>query len=625
MDIIENNIQISRRNSNGIILIIDDNISNIKFIVNHLNHHHFETIIARNGKTGLERARFSQPDLILLDVLMPEMDGFETCRHLKTDNATKDIPVLFMTVLNETSDKLKGFQAGAVDYVSKPIQEEEILARILTHVKLRKLQKSMEIKNEKLQGQAVLMDQIKDSIISTDLNGNITYVNQSAAKFLLRERDELIGKSVHILGENSERGATQNEIIEQTLRTGNWQGRVANIDKNNNEHIFETRTWITTDKNGNQTGIVGVSTDITDQARMQEDLKKAKEVAEAANRAKTTFLANMSHELKTPLNAIIGFSRSMAKDHQLSLQYRKDLESIHHSGKHLFVLINDLLEISKVESNTVKLSEKICNIHSLIHEIKGMFRLKAKEKELQLNVHVSPDLPEFILVDENKFRQILINLLSNAITFTETGAVRCRIFLDNNTDKKTNADNQCMIYVEIEDTGIGIASDQLDNLFKPFVQLSSGENFKQGTGLGLSISRKYVQLMGGEIGVKSKPGQGSLFWFKICVKRADPEKTDTIQANNDTKQEEQNIPHKSGQPDSDINLCVNESNQRQSHEAIARLPLDLINELKQAASSYDPNHIYEIIEQIRKIDAAIADVLEHYVYNFEYNKILEIV
>ena len=154
MDILENNTQISGRNSNGIILIIDDNISNIKFIVNHLNHHNFETIIARNGKTGLERARFSQPDLILLDVLMPEMDGFETCRHLKSDSATKDIPVLFMTVLNETSDKLKGFQAGAVDYVSKPIQEEEILARISTHVKLRKLQKSLEIKNEKLQGQA---------------------------------------------------------------------------------------------------------------------------------------------------------------------------------------------------------------------------------------------------------------------------------------------------------------------------------------------------------------------------------------------------------------------------------------------------------------------------------------
>jgi len=604
-----------KNNPNGVILIIDDNIANIKSIENYLRHHNFETIIAKNGKTGLERARFAQPDLILLDVLMPQMDGFDVCYQLKSDKKVRDIPVLFMTILNEMSDKLKGFQAGAVDYVSKPIQEEELLARITTHIKLRQLQKRLEIKNEKLQSQAILMDQIQDSILSTDLNGTITYVNQSCAQFLSRDREELIGKSIHFLGENPDHGATQDEIIQQTLAHGSWQGRVSNYDKNNNEHIFETRTWITTDKTEKKTGIVGVSTDITHQARMEEDLKNAKEAAETANRAKTTFLANMSHELKTPLNAIIGFSKSMAKDHQLSWQYRKDLESIQHSGKHLLVLINDLLEISRVESDTIKMSNKICHIHSLIDELKGMFRLKAKEKDLILRFEISKNLPELILLDEKKFRQILINLLNNAIKFTDKGEVCCRISLSDKNCKKTFTDKPCMIYVEIEDTGIGIAADEMAHLFTPFVQLRAGELSQQGTGLGLSISRKYIQLMGGEIGVDSKPGQGACFWFTICVNIADPSMMDNNQ--------EKTI--------SDLDLEYSEKMNPSSeihssltHDDVARLPSNLMNDLKHAASDFDPKSIYKVIEQIREIDRAVADKLEWYVYHFEYNKILEV-
>jgi PAS domain S-box-containing protein len=604
-----------KNRTNGIILIIDDNIANIKSIENYLNHHHFETIIARNGKSGLERARFAQPDLILLDVLMPEMDGFEVCYQLKSDNKVKDIPVLFMTILNEMPDRLKGFQAGAVDYVSKPIQEEELLARITTHINLRQLQKHLEIKNEKLQRQTILMDQIKDSILSTDLNGTITYVNQSCARFLSREREELIGKSIQFLGENPERGATQHEIIVQTLSHGSWQGRVFNYDKYNNEHIFETRTWLMTDKAGNKTGIVGVSTDITDQARMEEDLKKAKEAAESANRAKTTFLANMSHELKTPLNAIIGFSKAMAKDQHLSWQYRKDLESIQQSGKHLLVLINDLLNISSVESDTVKMSHKICHINSLIDELKGMFRLKAKEKELILRFDIANNLPPSILIDENKFRQILINLLNNAIKFTNKGEICCRVSLSDKLCKKTFTDNPCMIYVEIEDTGIGIANDEMAHLFTPFVQLRAGKKSQQGTGLGLSISRKYVQLMGGEIGVDSKPGQGTRFWFTICGNIVDPL---TINFNHEGQISDLDLGH------SEKTITSSDIDTRITHEDFARLPSSLKNDLKQAASNFDPKSIYKVIEQIREIDIAVADTLEGYMYHFEYNKILEI-
>jgi len=622
----ETDANLSTKDKKGIILIVDDNVSNIKVIVKHLKDHNFETIIARNGKTGIERARFSQPDLILLDVLMPEMDGFETCRRLKKDKSTRDIPVLFMTVLNEISDKLKAFKAGAVDYVTKPIQEEEILARVNTHLKLRNFQKSLELKNETLQYQSMLLDQIKDSIISTDLKGQITYANESALRLLLRDKEELIGKTVHILGENSHRGAMQNEIIDNTIKQGHWQGRVVNYDKNGSEHIIETRTWLIQDHNGKKTGIVGISTDITEQARMQEDLKIAKDAAEAASKAKTTFLANMSHELKSPLNAIIGFSQLMADDQQLSLEYRNNLKAIFNSGKHLLVLINDLLEISTIESDRVTIETKICNINKLIYEVKSMFRLKAEEKDLQLFLNLSRDLPEFILVDENKLRQVLINLFSNAIKFTDQGEIRCRLSLTSDHENKKQNDKQCIIRFEIEDTGVGIGQDELDDLFEPFIQLSAGKNSNQGTGLGLSISRKYVQLMGGDMGVKSKLNSGSLFWFTICAQRADTKNTQINQSERLTITIETDQANHILQKNKDIQ---SESEHKISHnltsEAMSILPADLLIHLKQAASNFDLQSINTIIKQIRNIDQTIADTIEAFAYNFNYTEILNLI
>jgi len=740
-----NKNQLSINNKKDVILIIDDKISNIKVIVKYLKQHNFETIIAKNGKTGIERAKFSQPDLILLDVLMPGMDGFETCQGLKADDKTKDIPILFMTVLTETSDKVKAFQAGAVDFVSKPIQEEEILARVKTHIKMRKLQKSMEIKNEILQSQSMLLDQIKDSIISTDLNGRIKYVNQSAAQTLMRDQQELVGKTIHFLGENTKNGASQNEILEKTLLDGSWQGRVVNIDKNGSEHIIETRTWITYDQKGNKTGLVGVSTDITDQARMQDDLMKAKEAAEAANKAKTSFLSNISHELKSPLNTIIGYSLLMARDQKLSWKYRKDLKAIYNSGKHLLTLINELLEISSFESDNLTINNRICNIYKLINEVKGMFRLKAEEKGLQLIFDVSKDIPEFIIVDENKVRQVLINLFDNAFKFTTRGSITCNLSVIDHNDKILNEEKKQIIYFEIIDTGEGMPSDQLNDIFNPFVQLNAGRKLHKGTGLGLSICKKFVYLMGGYIGVKSEINCGSLFWFKINVKipcsfelnkkqserlivslnNHQNEYRMIIADNNEENRfminrlilplgfllreakngmetldiwkswkpnlimmdsqmpvmdgietvkkirelEAQNqdfktiiIMLKDKDKDKDIKIDFNEiselfddvlyspltesqvfeiihkfidirdlynenveiSDRNINSEKIINLPDNLKTDLKKASLNIDLKRIYSIIDEIRKHDIEISDLLENYAYNFEYKKILEI-
>ena len=249
-------------------------------------------------------------------------------------------------------------------------------------------------------------------------------------------------------------------------------------------------------------------------------LADAKEAAVAANRAKSTFLASISHELRTPLNAILGFTQLMSQDSSTTPQQKETLEIINRSGEHLLVLINDVLEVSKIEAGKTKLNLTNCDLYDLVNSLQEMLQLKAQCKNLELLWEISPSVPRFVETDRAKLRQVLINLLGNAIKFTEQGYVRLRVFLLN-TEQLSVTDEQFHICFEIEDTGIGITPDELDNLFQPFVQTKAGAQSQQGTGLGLAISRNFVQLMGGDISVVSQPDRGSTFRFDIQLKPVD--------------------------------------------------------------------------------------------------------
>jgi two-component system sensor histidine kinase/response regulator len=257
-------------------------------------------------------------------------------------------------------------------------------------------------------------------------------------------------------------------------------------------------------------------------------LMVAKEAAEAANRAKSTFLANMSHELRTPLNSILGFTQLMVRDTSLATQQRNFLETINRSGEHLLTLINDVLEMSKIEAGRTVLNPESFDLHLLLHTVYEMFQGRADNKYLALEFDQSADLPQHVVADEGKLRQILINLLSNAIKFTQAGRVSLSASVlsrHGNVDAvhRQPTDSQWILYFEVEDTGIGIPADELENLFQPFVQTSSGNQTREGTGLGLAISRQFVQLMGGSISVTSTLGQGSVFSFDVPVLLVDPE------------------------------------------------------------------------------------------------------
>ncbi|MEG4962937.1 MULTISPECIES: GAF domain-containing protein [unclassified Microcoleus] len=318
--------------------------------------------------------------------------------------------------------------------------------------------------------------------------------------------------------------------------------------------------------------------EISERKLAETALQKAVVAADKANRAKSEFLSSMSHELRTPLNAILGFSQVMVRDSSLNNQHQQHLEIINRAGEHLLSLINDILEMSKIEAGRSQLNESSFNLMRLLKTLEEMFRLKAKSKKLQLNFEVVDGVPQFVNGDEGKLRQILINLVGNALKFTEMGSVTLRVkkkveeslgaetaeFSDTQTklaggtsenseslavetaaiqikpgscagfnQSESLADFDCVdandfrpkllrLQFEVEDTGLGIAPEEMNKLFEPFEQTKTGQKSQQGTGLGLPISHKFIQMMGGDITVSSKPKLGSKFAFDIQISLATP-------------------------------------------------------------------------------------------------------
>ncbi|MFW6296183.1 MAG: response regulator [Halothece sp.] len=396
-----------------LILVVDDVIKNIQVISRMLQRVGYQVTFATSGEEALQRLEMVKPDLILLDLMMPKMDGLEVCSRLKADPENSEIPIIFLTASHEENDLTEAFERGAVDYITKPFRTSEILARIRTHLELKET------------------------------------------------RDDL------------------------------------------------KRTLV--------------------------ELVEARNIALEKAQQKSQFIANVSHEIRTPMNGVLGMTEILERTH-LSSDQLDCVSTIKASGQTLLTLINDILDYSKLEAGAMPLNHHVFNLYSLIQELVYLFTPQCQRKNIDIISSLAPNVPKLLIGDSIRLRQILLNLIGNAVKFTSQGEVVLKVQVKPQLEPKINpkkfASNseektpKVKLYFSVSDTGIGIAPEDKGKLFQSFSQINSSLIYSYGgTGLGLAICQKLVSLMGGAIDCDSILGKGTTFSFSVLLEPVEDEES----------------------------------------------------------------------------------------------------
>lgn len=508
------------------ILLVDDNIENLRLLVKMLSQLGYKVQPANQSSLALALARTNPPDLILLDIMMPEINGYEVCQQLKSDPKTQEIPVIFLSVLDDPMDKIKAFKVGGADYITKPFQIQEVIVRIEHQISLKSLKQKLhqekiqlqeEIKQRK-QSERLFRSIFENAAVGmclVGLDGNLLKVNASLEQMLGYSASELLQLNItaiiHPNDLNLDASARENLLIG---KISNYHIEKRLIQKNKSIIWAVLSVSLMRNDADEPFYLIWQIQNITQRKEMEADLKQAKIAADAASRAKSEFLANMSHEIRTPLNAILGFSellQSKIKAQKLQAY----LQGIISSSKSLQGLIDHVLDLSKIEAGKIELAYENVNLLSMINDLQAMFSNLAAEKGLSLVFALDDSVPPEIIFDQVRLQQILVNLIGNAIKFTEEGTIKVQFLCSvcrNIQVLEAAEEALCDLTVIVEDTGIGISPTQQTEIFKAFHQ-SAGQSLRQygGTGLGLTISQRFTELLGGTISLSSELGKGSKF------------------------------------------------------------------------------------------------------------------
>ncbi|HHD79047.1 MAG TPA: response regulator, partial [Epsilonproteobacteria bacterium] len=349
----------------------------------------------------------------------------------------------------------------------------------------------------------LLLDSIGEGVIGVDKQGTITFVNPAACSALNLKQALLIGQKFTSLIRKEHSLIEPDNAFELNFK----ENDAGDLELKKGQSSFFFAEYVSTpiaEQNDADEGVVFVFKDITERKRANRELREAKEKAESANYAKSLFLANMSHELRTPLNAILGFAKFLLRDPNFNETQKENLEAIHSSGGHLLNIISEVLEVAKLQAGKIEIVNAPLHLHEFIKNIVLIFANRAKTKNLEFVANDYTSLPLYVEADEQRLRQVLFNLLGNALKFTHEGKIELHCTYHNN-----------QLSFDVIDTGIGIKNEDITLIFKAFEQIKTSSDFRQGTGLGLTISQKLVTLMGGKMSVESEIGQGTQFHLQL--------------------------------------------------------------------------------------------------------------
>jgi signal transduction histidine kinase/CheY-like chemotaxis protein len=456
------------------ILIVEDSATQAAQIKYLLESYHYRAEVAQNGQQALLWLSEHRPSLVISDILMPEINGFELCEKIKADKRTEDIPVILLTSLSDPDEVIEGLSCGADSFITKPYNNEYLISsinRILSEKTSTKAEKESSGIEINYAGKKRLIRTGKEKVIKLLLNiyqGTIHQNNE-----LIKTRDEL-----RLLNERLE------DLVEERTREL----------KKDEEKIRAFN------------------------AELEQRINERTVQLDAANKAKSEFLANMSHEIRTPMNAVLGYAELLGSMLEEKTQ-RNYLESIKSSGRSLLTLINDILDLSKIEAGKLELQFEFVNSQSFFSEFERIFSLRLSEKGLKFILDISSGTPAGIYIDDARLRQIILNLIGNAVKFTEKGSIKLKVYAENPQIikySKNKTEEFIDLIIEVTDTGIGISREFKKEIFNPFVQ-GQRQNLKKygGTGLGLAITQRLVQLMNGTIELDSHLHKGSTFKIKI--------------------------------------------------------------------------------------------------------------
>ncbi len=512
------------------ILAVDDREENLLAIESILDLDEINLAKALSGNEALSLMFDYDFALVLLDVQMPGMDGFETAELMRGSDKTRHIPIIFITAINKEKKHIfKGYDAGAVDYLFKPFEPDILLSKVNVFIDLYRQRNTLEDLTRKLENTISELILSREQLKLSEEKYKDIFENANEGIFILKKNKIIYNnpKTEEILNGNVGMSLNRDLMtyVHPEFRRVLQREHFDRLKKQNHDQRMaikiicgsEDIKWVDINSvsifwEGEQ-ALLNFISDISERKQAEEDIRKAKNLAEQASRTKSEFLANMSHEIRTPLNGIIGMTELVLMS-TLSDEQKERIEAVKYSGESLLDIINDILDISKIEARKLELDPVKFSLREVIEKVMRPLASKTAIKNIELILDIQHKLYDTFIGDPVRLRQILFNLLGNAIKFTEEGEVKLAVAAVDETKESVK------LAFSIADTGIGIPEEKMGNLFQAFSQADNSTSRRfGGTGLGLVISKSLVAMMGGEISVSSTEGQGSIFNFEIILQK----------------------------------------------------------------------------------------------------------